>query len=231
MVAGAFFACSQTKPPSASSDGPSTDSTTSTKIDAATEPTTCDAGTTSTGDCVKACDPGKVQCGADCTDLASDTMNCGACGQRCGALQVCYGGVCSAGCASGSVACGGQCVEPNRDPTHCGATAGCGEDGGIPGKACGAGETCLGSQCLGDCTGNTTACNGTCTDTTTDAQNCGSCDHACAPGETCTAMTCCSAGMTACMGSCYDLITDSNACGSCANKCDDGQACINGSCQ
>jgi len=207
-LSAGFFACASDHHPSTWSDSPnagsgtSTGETSSTVVEAGAEPKHCDAGTTASGDCVLSCSPTEIQCGASCSDLTTDTGNCGRCGQACGSLQVCYSGQCSAGCPSGTVVCAGKCVEPNADPKHCGATLGCGEDGGSPGKVCGTNEACYGSQCLGDCPNNTTMCGTRCTDTTSDKNNCGACGKRCGTGKVCSSQLCCPTGYVGCSGVC-----------------------------
>ncbi len=79
---------------------------------------------------------------------------------------------------------------------------------------------CSASTCAA-CSGGRTACGGSCVTTATDANNCGSCGHACntAGGETCVAGTCtCTAG-TDCSGVCTTLSNDPNNCGGCGVAC------------
>src|SRR6516225_6845170 len=58
-------------------------------------------------------------CGGVCVDLQSDSANCGACGQSCGAGQRCEQGRCAATCAG--LMCDGTCVDAMNDPNNCGA--------------------------------------------------------------------------------------------------------------
>jgi hypothetical protein len=67
-----------------------------------------------------ACGPGLDACGATCVDLASDTANCGRCGNACPAGQVCSLGVCSTECADGLTVCRGVCIDTATDPANCG---------------------------------------------------------------------------------------------------------------
>jgi hypothetical protein len=73
-------------------------------------------------------------------------------------------------------------------------------------------------------------CDGTCVATASDVQNCGTCGHACAAGETCSAGLCiCPAdGRADCDGSCVDVKSDPANCGACGIACSDGQVCTTG---
>src|SRR5512141_2399203 len=52
-------------------------------------------------------------CNGTCVALASDNLNCGACGRACQAPQACAAGVCD--CPAGSLACGALCVNVSSD--------------------------------------------------------------------------------------------------------------------
>lgn len=78
-------------------------------------------------------------------------------------------------------------------------------------------------------------CSFVCTSTQTDAQNCGSCGHACGANQVCSAGACtCAPGYTLCGTSCVDLMTDRFNCGSCGHACHIsppyGALCEDGSC-
>ncbi len=80
--------------------------------------------------------PAGHQCGATCSDLATDDANCGACGNACATGFACRGGTC--GCATaGQTACGGLCVDLLSDRHHCGA---CPND-------CGTSASCVSGTC------------------------------------------------------------------------------------
>ena len=53
------------------------------------------------------CPAAQTQCGGSCTDTSLDPNNCGGCGTKCAAGEVCSGGTCSTTCGSGTTKCGG----------------------------------------------------------------------------------------------------------------------------
>jgi hypothetical protein len=128
-------------------------------------------------------------------------------------------------CRSGEQICSGACADPASDPHHCG---GCG-------KACTAGQVCLGGQCATDC-GTKSKCDGACVDLMTDLGHCGSCDKACpAAGKgtaACVAGRCkpaCTGGAV-CGEVCPDYDRDPLDCGGCGRSCAAGQPCLGGAC-
>lgn len=56
----------------------------------------------------KRCKGGAKRCGRRCTNLKTDSANCGACGTRCGTGRVCVNGVC--GCKVGQSLVQGVCI-------------------------------------------------------------------------------------------------------------------------
>ena len=50
---------------------------------------------------------------------ATDTANCGTCGNACGAGQSCMSGVCQANCSASQMVCGGMCTNTSFDPSNC----------------------------------------------------------------------------------------------------------------
>ncbi|MEO8841168.1 MAG: hypothetical protein ABI591_03270 [Kofleriaceae bacterium] len=71
-------------------------------------------------------------------------------------------------------------------------------------------------------------------DLTTDHANCGTCGHACAADEVCSASTCgtsCAANQLECAGTCSDVTTDAMNCGACGTACDAGDVCVDSTCQ
>jgi hypothetical protein len=118
--------------------------------------------------------------------------------------SICIDGVCSADCVPGQSDCSGNAWEV------------CGPDGwwDTPPVPC-VDQTCLDGMCVGVCAPGQTQCSGNglqtcgllgqwdpptacpvaccankCTDTASDAENCGSCGHACAAMQTCSASVC-----------------------------------------
>jgi len=109
------------------------------------------------------CKAPRGRCGrgaqAVCTDLGTDVLNCGACGNSCPApahgWATCDGGTCGFACEAGHVACGGACVDLGSDPNNCG--------------------TC-GHVCGGAMPG---CCGGSCVELSADRNNCGHCGVVC----------------------------------------------------
>lgn len=64
---------------------------------------------------VEAC---ATRCSGVCTDLTSDSNNCGVCANTCGTGQACMNRVCL--CTGGKTLCNGTCVDTTSDPTNCG---------------------------------------------------------------------------------------------------------------
>jgi hypothetical protein len=165
--------------------------------------------------------PATVLCGSACSDLSTDSANCGSCGHACPSGQACTGGVCMTTCGgrisvggcsgpglptcSGSqTACacgdnGGTCVDLQTDRNNCGACGTiCAADqnciAGTCTAQCTGGTSCLAGFCRTACPSGTTSCGGKCADVSTDSANCGSCGHACPSGQGCTGGVC----MTTC---------------------------------
>jgi hypothetical protein len=65
-----------------------------------------------------------------------DSLNCGQCGNECGATAICQDGICTERCLNG-VLCGDLCVDTSRDPENCG---GCGND-------CASNQVCFDGIC------------------------------------------------------------------------------------
>jgi hypothetical protein len=77
-------------------------------------------------------------------------------------------------------------------------------------------------------------CGSTCTDPRVDVHNCGSCGHACDPGNVCVAGACalsCPSNLTTCGSSCVDTMTDPANCQSCGHACATGELCAAGQCK
>jgi len=121
------------------------------------------------------CEPAKL-CGRTCANLQTDANNCGSCGKRCTASEVCSAGAC-APCRASQAQCKDQCADLRSDPFNCGAC----------GNACAASESCLAGSC-GRCEG--TLCSNICVELSTDNANCGACGNVCAADQCCTAGSC-----------------------------------------
>jgi predicted CxxxxCH...CXXCH cytochrome family protein len=178
-------------------------------------------------------------CGGSCVQLASDNLNCGACGAACATGQVCSQGRCALTCAAGLLECGGGCVDPRSDRAFCGASGACA--GSTAGTPCAAGQVCSNGTCALSCQAGLVDCGGTCVDPMTSRTHCGasgscgvgSAGATCAPGQLCSSGLCalsCQAGLTECSGKCVDRQSDPANCGTCGNGCLAGQVCSAGVC-
>ncbi len=175
------------------------------------------------GSSTSRCLAGSTSCGSTCVNLQEDQLNCGACGNACGAGLVCSAGACAATCQAGLNVCGDTCRDLQTDLANCGAC----------GNACGAGQVCSAGACAVTCQAGLNVCGGTCRDLLTDRANCGACGNACGAGLLCSAGACaltCQAGLNACGGACRDLATDEANCGACGNACTPTFLCTAGAC-
>jgi len=134
-----------------------------------------------------ACTAGQSCCDGQCTALAVDRNNCGACGLRCTvAGATCANGTC--GCqppksASCGVAPATACVDLTADTNNCGTC----------GRACsGATPVCSGGSCVPACNtaSDQTQCGTQCVVLGNDLNNCGTCGTACAPSQICSGGVC-----------------------------------------
>jgi hypothetical protein len=84
-------------------------------------------------------------CNGQCTVIAGDPTNCGACGNMCAAGRICSGGLCGGTCppGGGETPCGGSCVDLQTSNANCGqcGTACTGTNQGCAGGSCGAAKT------------------------------------------------------------------------------------------
>lgn len=181
--------------------------------------------------------PRLAYCDGKCSDLASDQLNCGACGNRCPRGIGCLDGECDQ-CPEGQFVCRGApgCHDFSSDPKHCNGCF----------KECPAGASCIDSQC--QCPDGQRVCrDGTyafCVDTKTDNNNCGRCRHACNDGfggEICQdgVCVCADPNLHHCDDVCVDFLTSNNACGGCGKHCplcsdatglSNFADCVNGQC-
>lgn len=191
------------------------------------------------GECQLACLPGYGNCNGELKDgcetpLESDPKNCGGCGITCKEGDPCWRGAC--GCPSGFVLCDGECKNIKADDDNCSA---CGQlcrapaDPADPRWICGPGVTppetkwtCSNASCTLQCKPGRGDCNkefcadGCEIDLLKDPNNCGSCGHACNPGQACVNGAClCPQGTTRCGNECVDTSRDPTNCGACGYMC------------
>jgi hypothetical protein len=136
-------------------------------------------------------------------------------------------------CPANEVCCNNGCLATDSDVNNCGgcgATCGASGDGCSGGKCrCGGGSACIAGQ---------TCCAGLgCIDLMNDAFHCGTCGHACNPGESCVNGACACGSGAACTGtspvccvsgaSALCSATGTCACG--ASICTSPEICCGGS--
>lgn len=175
------------------------------------------------------CAVGLVDCSGVCTTVATDSNNCGSCGNVCAAGATCAAGTCD--CAAPRLTCGDLCIDPQSDAEHCGTCD----------HACGPTEICSAGECTVMCTGaNHGVCMNVgeggvreqvCVDLFSDSENCGTCNTHCSADSVCQGGICsCPGSETACSGMCVDTNTDPNNCGGCLASCGEGGTCAGGEC-
>jgi hypothetical protein len=171
------------------------------------------------------CPSGLVNCGLNpwrplCTDVQSDSHNCGRCWNPCGFGETCCAGFC-VNTSTDSTNCG-QCRTVCPSPQICKqGTCQCPQGGnlnddnncGTCGNACRNGQHCISGAC--QCSSGIL----------NDQSNCGKCGTICSSNQQCCADE---SGTFACR---Y-VKTDANYCGGCGNKCNTGcgQSCQGGTC-
>ncbi len=149
-------------------------------------------------DCDGTCVAGYADCDNEAsngceTNIASDSLNCGACGQECRPEDTCDAGTCTMPCRSYETPCDNECVNlTQRHWTDCSGTC-------MPDHA--------------DCDGDPV--NGCETDLLNNHDHCGTCNNACGEAS-CLSGTCkCPSGLHFCSGDCADFQTDIKHCGEC----------------
>ena len=214
-----------------------------------------------TGECrssvcvLTGCMAGRDNCDANdangCeTDIRSNLMHCGRCGNVCptraNATSFCTGAVCGITCTSGFENCdrvdSNGCEVDTR--TNLSACGGCGLLCSPPGGTgqCASG-VCSVRACnagLGDCDGSVV--NGCETSLLSDLSNCGACGRTCTlanANSTCTTGSCRVTTCTGAFGNCdgldstgceTNLVSSSANCGACGNVCPTGTTCVVGRC-
>src|SRR5271165_6974251 len=178
------------------------------------------------------CGAGYSICHGGCSQLSSDTRNCGACGNDCAQLPnvsaaglACVLGRCSYQCAAGY----GDCTDAG---TGCGASLESTSNCGACGAACASSAPlCTLSDagrfgCTPACPLGTTGCGTSCTNVMTDRNNCGACGTACAVGTRCSVGHCVCDTTSGCSGCCSSATTcepyasqSSTSCGTGGGAC------------
>jgi hypothetical protein len=203
-------------------------------------------------------------------NLLSDNVNCGQCGRVCAPNQHCQGGACAwnapqSGCISGPEMCDNldnDCdLLIDEGYNLLGDKLNCGQCG----RVCAANQYCENGFCTWITAVNlcgppsSEICDNAdndCDDQidedfnlALDDLNCGTCGHACAPGQHCASGACawdvpqngcisspelCDGEDNDCNGSIdegYSLLNNAANCGTCGNACAAGQFCSNGHCK
>ncbi len=128
---------------------------------------------------------GQTLCGADggspyCAPLQTDNQNCGKCGVKCGANEVCSNGACQSSCDMSQTLCGTDggtpyCANVQTDNGNCGNC----------GIKCTGLQSCTMGVCIDGCAWNQLKCTQAdggppyCVDYLTDNKNCGACNVVC----------------------------------------------------
>jgi hypothetical protein len=125
-------------------------------------------------------DSNEQLCNGVCTNLGSDSANCGGCGVYCPGN--CTARQCT--CPNGGTMCQNLnliCTDLISDPNNCGRCN----------NKCPGGHACVDGACASGCPAYAPdLCGGVCVDTTTDSNHCGSCTHRCPSGSYCDDSTC-----------------------------------------
>ncbi len=126
------------------------------------------------------CPDGSTLCSGLCVDTLTDRNNCGSCGHRCQAEQICSSGRCMLQCPPFETDCGSDCYDLRSDHENCGAC----------GHACEPNQVCSGGICTSNCDPGLTNCDGSCVDLSTNTNHCGICGRACNDDEVCLSGNC-----------------------------------------
>jgi hypothetical protein len=183
--------------------------------------------------CGNECAAGQVCCAGNCTDVGSDTKNCGDCGVSC-PNTACLGGQCTGTCVIPFENCDQNMVlngceaDLRSDPKNCGGCA----------TECPAGAECSSGVCqcpagYFDCDGLSE--NGCEADLANSTTHCGACGSGCTLNEACTGGTCaCADGFGDCNANpedgCEAPLDTTQNCGTCGTSCAVNMACQGGSC-
>jgi hypothetical protein len=170
-------------------------------------------------------------------DRSTDPLNCGTCGNVCGAspgqFAECLGGTCQVSCVDGLADCDVSvdgCETDLNDPETCGTCT----------NTCELADLCSGGACTIDCSATTTRCGVSCVHLMTDLRNCGTCGNVCSAtigAPTCTGGVCgvdCPPSSADCSGTGLcdtNLLDDRMHCGMCGNVCGTSQRCAAGVCE
>jgi hypothetical protein len=171
-----------------------------------------DARNDSSGLCGhQSCPAPQECCDGVCTDVSTDTRNCGACGNAClvGPASDCVNSTCTCQannrqpCPNGETCCPDKCTNTKTDPTNCGSC----------GAKCLASQTCTSGVCacgsVGACSGTDICCDDKCVDSNSN-DNCGFCGNKCNGSTFCKNHVCTSG---------------SNNCGPNGGLCPNGEIC------
>ena len=145
-----------------------------------------------TGNGSENCESGKVDCGGNCVDLALHADNCGKCGNKCSAGQVCSASTCKLSCDPEFTTCGSACANTQSNTEHCGSC----------GHACESGQLCYLAKCLLSCPSDSLQCGQTCCDSNNEVCSNNVCMPKCVTGTTCGTGTVCDSNHQ-CVEGCY----------------------------